>query len=124
MRYEGVSVARLQFFVFGFSGFCAAVSGLLLSAQLDTVHPTQGDAYQLDAIAACIMGGVDVAGGRGSVLMAVVGALIIGGLRNALDLLGIHPFMQNVFVGSIIIVVVYLGGAIRRRGELAARGSL
>ena len=50
----------------GFSGFCAAVSGLLLSAQLDTVHPTQGDAYQLDAIAACIIGGVDLAGGRGS----------------------------------------------------------
>jgi len=124
LRYEGVSAVRLQLFVFGFSGFCAAFSGLLLSAQLDTVHPTQGDAYQLDAIAACIIGGVDVAGGRGSVSMAVVGALIIGGLRNVLDLLGIHPFMQNVFVGSIIIVVVYLSGAVRRRGELATRGRL
>jgi ribose/xylose/arabinose/galactoside ABC-type transport system permease subunit len=96
LRKEGLSAARLQFFVFRFSGFCAAVSGLLLCAQLDSVHPTQGDAYQLDAIAACIIGGVDLAGGRGSVPMAVVGALIIGCLRNVLNLLGIHPFMQNV----------------------------
>ena len=122
LRQEGLSAARLQFFVFGFSGFCAAVSGLLLSAQLDTVQPTQGDAYQLDAIAACIIGGVDLAGGRGSVPMAVIGALIIGCLRNVLDLLGIHPFMQNVFIGSIIVVIVYLSGAIRRHGELATRG--
>jgi ribose/xylose/arabinose/galactoside ABC-type transport system permease subunit len=124
LRQEGLSAARLQLFVFGFSGFCAAVSGLLLSAQLDTVHPTQGDAYQLDAIAACIIGGVDLAGGRGSVPMAVVGALIIGCLRNALNLLGIHPFMQNVFVGSIIVVIVYLSGVARRHSELATRGTL
>lgn len=121
LRQEGLSAARLQFFVFGFSGFCAAVAGLLLSAQLDTVHPTQGDAYQLDAIAACIIGGMDLAGGRGSVPMAVLGALIIGCLRNVLDLIGVHPFMQNVFIGSIIIVIVFLSGMVHRRGELNAR---
>jgi ribose transport system permease protein len=124
LRQEGLSAARLQYMVFGFSGFCAAASGLLLSAQLDTVHPTQGDAYQLDAIAACIIGGVDLAGGRGSAHMAVVGALVIGSLRNVLNLLGIHPFMQNVFIGSIIVVIVYLGGVVRRRGEAATRGTL
>jgi ribose transport system permease protein len=124
LRQEGLSAARLQFFVFGFSGFCAAVSGLLLSAQLDTVQPTQGDAYQLDAIAACIIGGVDLAGGRGSVPMAVLGALVIGCLRNVLNLLGIHPFMQNVFIGSIIVVIVYLSGVVRRHSELATRGTL
>jgi len=124
LRQEGISASRLQFFVFGFSGFCAAVSGLLLSAQMDTVHPTQGDAYQLDAIAACIIGGVDLAGGRGSIPMAVMGALIIGGLRNALDLLGVHPFIQNIFIGSVIILIVFLGGVVRRRHELATRGTL
>jgi ribose transport system permease protein len=124
LRQEGLSAARLQFLVFGFSGFCAAVSGLLLSSQLDTVHPTQGDAYQLDAIAACIIGGVDLAGGRGSAPLAVVGALVIGCLRNVLDLLGIHPFIQNVFIGSIIILIVYLSGAIHRHTELATRGTL
>jgi ribose/xylose/arabinose/galactoside ABC-type transport system permease subunit len=124
LRQEGISVPRRQLFVFGFSGFCAAVGGLLLSAQLDTVHPTQGDAFQLDAIAACIIGGVDLAGGSGSVAMAVVGALVIGCLRNALDLLGVHPFMQNIFVGIIIVVIVFATGALGRRAERAARGTL
>jgi len=124
LRQEGISAAKVQFLVFGFSGFCAAVAGLLLSAQLDTVHPTQGDAYQLDAIAACIIGGVDLAGGRGSIPMAVAGALVIGCLRNALDLLGVHPFMQNVVIGSVIILIVFLSGVVRRRTELATRGTL
>ena len=124
LRQEGISATRLQFFVFGFSGFCAAVAGLLLSAQLDTVHPTQGDAYQLDAIAACILGGVDLAGGRGSIPMAVAGALVIGCLRNGLDLLGVHPFMQNVFIGTILILIVFLSGLVRRRHEMATRGTL
>jgi ribose transport system permease protein len=123
LRQEGISVARLQLFVFGFSGFCVAVAGLLLSAQLDTVHPTQGDAFQLDAIAACIIGGVDLAGGSGSVAMAVVGALVIGCLRNGLDLLGVHPFMQNIFVGTIIIVIVFASGALSRRGDRVVQGT-
>ncbi len=124
LRQEGLSVARLQLFVFGFSGFCAAAAGLLLSAQLDTVHPIQGEAYQLDAIAACIIGGVDLAGGHGSVATAVVGALVIGCIRNALNLLGVHPFMQNIFVGVIIVAIVFASGQLRRRSALAVRGAL
>lgn len=124
LRQEGISIFRIQLFVFGFSGLLTAVSGLLLSAQLDTVHPTQGDAFQLDAIAACIIGGVDLAGGVGSIPMAIVGALVIGCLRNALNLLGIHPFMQNVFIGTIIIMIVFLSGSLRRRSDKATRGTL
>jgi ribose/xylose/arabinose/galactoside ABC-type transport system permease subunit len=124
LRQEGLSVTRIQLFVFGFSGFCVGVAGLLLSAQLDTVHPIQGEAFQLDAIAACIIGGVDLAGGSGSVAMAIVGALVIGCLRNALNLLGVHPFMQNIFVGIIIVVIVFATGALNRRSERAARGTL
>lgn len=124
LRQEGIKVAKVQFFVFGFSGFCVAVAGLLLSAQLDTVHPTQGEAYQLDAIAACVIGGVDLAGGAGSVPMAVLGALIIGCLRNSLDLLGVHPFMQNILVGTIIIVIVFASGQLRRRNERATRAAI
>ena len=124
LRQEGLSVTRLQLFVFGFSGLCAGVAGLLLSAQLDTVHPIQGEAYQLDAIAACIIGGVDLAGGSGSVPMAVLGALVIGCLRNALNLLGVHPFMQNIFVGIIIVGIVFASGQLRRRAALATRGAL
>ena len=67
---------------------------------------------------------LDLAGGKGSIPMAVAGALVIGCLRNGLDLLGVHPFMQNVFIGSIIILIVFLSGLVRRRHELATRGTL
>lgn len=115
VRQEGINVDRLKLFVYGFSGFCASVAGILLSAQLDTVHPIQGEPYQLDTIAACVIGGVSLAGGEGRVAMAVAGALIIGSVRNVLDLLGVHPFYQNVFVGTIIILVVFASGISRQR---------
>jgi ribose/xylose/arabinose/galactoside ABC-type transport system permease subunit len=106
VKQEGINVSKLKFFVYGFSGFCAAAAGILLSAQLDTVHPIQGEPFQLDTIAACAIGGVNMIGGEGKVGFSLVGALIIGCVRNALNLLGIHPFYQNIFVGSIIIIVV------------------
>ncbi|OQB98497.1 MAG: Ribose transport system permease protein RbsC [Spirochaetes bacterium ADurb.Bin110] len=124
LRQEGISVTKIQFFVYVFASFCTSVAGLLLSAQLDTVHPIQGEAYQLDSIAACVIGGVDMAGGYGSVSMAMVGALIIGSLRNSLNLLGVHPFMQNIFVGIIIISIVFITGRIRQRNRKATRGVL
>lgn len=106
VKQQGISTDAINYFVYGFSGFCIAMAGILLSAQLDTVHPTQGEPYQLDAIAACVIGGVSMLGGEGKVLFALLGALVIGFQRNALNLLGIHPFYQNIFVGVIIIVIV------------------
>jgi ribose transport system permease protein len=115
VRQEGINVDGLKLFVYAFSGLCASVAGILLSAQLDTVHPIQGDPYLLDTIAACVIGGVSLAGGEGRVAMAVAGALIIGSVRNVLDLLGVHPFFQNVLVGTIIILVVFGSGLSRYR---------
>lgn len=106
VKQQGISTSKINYFVFAFSGFCAATAGILLSAQLDTVHPTQGGNYQLDAVAACVIGGVNMAGGEGKVYLSLVGALAIGFLRNALNLLGIHPFYQNIVVGAIIILIV------------------
>jgi ribose transport system permease protein len=74
----------------------------------------------LDAIAACVIGGVSLAGGEGRVALAVAGALIIGSLRNVLDLLGVHPFFQNVLVGTIIILVVFASGLSRWRRAVPA----
>jgi len=119
VRQEGINVDGLKLFVYAFSGFCASVAGILLSAQLDTVHPIQGDPYLLDTIAACVIGGVSLAGGEGRVAMAVAGALIIGSVRNVLDLLGVHPFSQNVLVGTIIILVVFGSGLSRYRRTVA-----
>ncbi|MBV8831113.1 MAG: ABC transporter permease [Acidobacteriaceae bacterium] len=120
VRQEGINVDGLKLFVYAFSGFCASTAGILLSAQLDTVHPIQGDPYQLDTIAACVIGGVSLAGGEGRVALAVAGALIIGSLRNVLDLVGVHPFFQNVLVGTIIILVVFTSGLSRYRRTVAA----
>lgn len=106
VRQQGISTAKINYFVFAYSGFLAAVAGILLSAQMNTVHPTQGGTYQLDAVAACVIGGVNMAGGEGKVYMSLAGALVIGFLRNALNLIGLHPFYQNLFIGVIIIVIV------------------
>lgn len=106
VKQQGISTAKINYFVFSFSGFCAAVAGILLSAQMNTVHPTQGGNYQLDAVAACVIGGVNMAGGEGKVYLSLVGALLIGFLRNGLNLYGLHPFYQNLVIGVIIIVIV------------------
>ena len=106
VKHQGISTAKINYFVFAYSGVCAAVAGILLSAQMNTVHPAQGGTYQLDAVAACVMGGVNMAGGEGKVHYALFGALLIGFLRNALNMAGLHPYYQNLIVGILIIAIV------------------
>lgn len=106
VKFEGVDVNKLKYFVYAVSGFCTASAGILLSSQMNAVHPTQGADYLLDSVAAATIGGVSLLGGEGKVWMAVVGALFMGALRNALTMLGVHPFFQNIFVGAVIIIVV------------------
>ncbi len=106
IKTEGIDPARVKIFAFSICGLFSAIAGILLSAQMATVHPTQGAAYQLDAVAASLIGGVSMLGGEGQAWMSVVGALIIGFLRNALDMLAIDPFYQNLVIGAAIIIVV------------------
>ena len=121
VKQQGISTAKINYFVFAFSGFCAAVAGILLSAQMNTVPPTQGGTYQLDAVAACVIGGVNMAGGEGKVYLSLVGALLIGFLRNGLNLYGLHPFYQNLVIGFIIIVIVAVSIYSRNRKIEAAK---
>lgn len=106
LKYEGVDVDVVKVAAFAISGFCASSAGIFLSSMMNTVHPTQGSNYQLDAVAACAIGGISMLGGKGKPWMAVLGALIIGLLRNGLTLYGMHPWFQNLAIGTIIIVVV------------------
>jgi ribose transport system permease protein len=106
VREEGVNIDKIKIIVFSISGFCAAISGIILSAQMNTAHPTQGEQYLLDSIAACIIGGVSLEGGEGKIIHAFVGALLIGAIRNILNLLGLHPFIQNLLIGGVIITLV------------------
>lgn len=121
VKQQGISSAKINYFVFAFSGFCAATAGILLSAQMNTVHPTQGGNYQLDAVAACVIGGVSMAGGEGRVYLSLVGALLIGFLRNGLNLYGLHPFYQNLVIGFIIIIIVAISTYSRNRKIEAAK---
>lgn len=106
VKTEGIDPGRVKIFAFAVCGLFSAIAGILLSAQMATVHPTQGAAYQLDAVAASLIGGVSMLGGEGKAWMSVAGALIIGFLRNALDMLAFDPFYQNLVIGAAIIVVV------------------
>ena len=122
VKNQGISTAKINYFVFAFSGVCAAAAGILLSSQLNTVHPTQGGNYQLDAVAACVIGGINMAGGEGKVYNAIIGALIIGFLRNALNLIGLHPYYQNLIVGVLIIsIVAYSMYQRRKKNETSKR---
>ena len=114
---SGIRTDRIKLFVFMLSGFCAASAGVLLAAQISTAHPTQGDNYQTDAIAACVIGGINMAGGEGKVWCTMVGALIIGSVRNILNLLHVSVYLQNIIVGIIIIAVVAFSMMMKTRRE-------
>jgi len=103
-RYLGVNVDRIKLFAFGFSGFCAAVGGIMLTARMDSAYPNVGQGYELDAIGSAVLGGISFTGGVGSVGGAFMGALVITILGNLLNLLRVSGFYQYVFKGIILAV--------------------
>lgn len=103
-RYLGVNVDRVKLFAFSFSGFCAAVGGVMLTARMDSAYPNVGQGYELDAIGSAVLGGISFTGGLGSVGGAFMGALVITILGNLLNLLRVSGFYQYVFKGLILAV--------------------
>jgi ribose transport system permease protein len=97
--------------VYALSGALAGAAGLLLTARLDSATPNAGIGYELDSIAAVVIGGTSLSGGRGSVLGTVLGCLIIGVLNNGLVLLEVSPFWQQVIKGFVILAAVALDKA-------------
>ncbi len=107
-QLSGVSVHRVKLFVYGMSGLMAAVGGILITSRLASAQPTAGSGYELDAIAAVVLGGTSLAGGVGSVIGTIVGALIIGILNNALNLLNVTSYYQLLAKGLVILIAVLL----------------
>ena len=103
-RNLGVNVDRVKLFSFSFSGFCAAVGGVMMTARLDSAYPNVGQGYELDAIGSAVLGGVSFTGGIGSVGGTFMGALVITILGNLLNLLRVSGFYQYVFKGIILAV--------------------
>ena len=116
-RVSGINVDRTLILVYGLCGMLAGLSGLLLAGRTNSGFPNAGLGQELDAISAVIIGGASFFGGRGSVLGVFAGALVIGLLRNILNLQNVPVFWQQVLIGVVIISVVYLDVLRRRAGS-------
>ncbi|MGI4747410.1 MAG: ABC transporter permease, partial [Janthinobacterium lividum] len=112
---SGVPVKRVQVSVYVLSGVCAAVAGLILSSQLTSAGPTAGLSYELTAIAAVVIGGAALTGGRGNVRGTLLGAFVIGFLSDGLVIIGISSYWQTVFTGAVIVLAVLLNAVQYRR---------
>jgi ribose transport system permease protein len=107
-RLSGVNINQVKIAVYTIAGALAAVGGLLVTSRLDSAQPNAGVSYELDSIAAVVIGGTSLSGGRGSVLGTVQGAIIIGVLNNGLVLLNVSPFWQQVVKGVVILLAVII----------------
>lgn len=103
---SGINVNKIKVFVFSASGLLAALAGLIVTARLSSAQPTAGMGYELDAIAAVVVGGTSLMGGNGRVMGTLIGALIIGFLNNALNLLDISSYYQMIAKALVILVAV------------------
>ncbi|MDI7865002.1 ABC transporter permease [Rhizobiaceae bacterium n13] len=103
---SGVNVDRTKLFVYMFSGLCAALVGLIISSQLQASHPATGETFELNAIAAAVLGGTSMSGGRGRIGGTIIGAFVIGILADGMIMMGISSFWQTVIKGLVIIAAV------------------
>jgi ribose transport system permease protein len=106
--YSGIKVDRLKIMIFMISGIMAAISGILLSSRLFSAQTNAGMSYELDAIAAAVLGGTSLAGGVGTMVGTLIGALIIGVLNNGMNMLSVPYFYQLIVKGLVILIAVYL----------------
>jgi ribose transport system permease protein len=114
VKLSGVSVERVKLFTYSICGLLAGVAGVVLTARLNSAQPSAGMSYELDAISAAVIGGASLSGGEGTILGTMIGALIMGVLKNGLNLMNVSQFWQQVAMGIVVIGAVYLD-IVRRR---------
>lgn len=107
VRLSGIKVKRIKALVFMVSGVTASISGLIITSRLASGQPNAGVGFELDAIAAVVLGGTAISGGRGHIFGTFLGALLLGVLSNGLNLVGVSPYVQRVLKGAIIIGAIY-----------------
>lgn len=111
---SGVNVKMYKTMVYGLSGMLSGLAAIVLTARLNSAQPIAGMMYELDAIAATVIGGTSLMGGEGRVVGTLIGALIMGVLRNGLNLLGVSSFIQQTVIGSVIILAVLMDMALKK----------
>ena len=117
-RLSGVAVRFHKTMIYGVSGLMSAVAAVVLTARLNSAQPIAGIMYELDAIAATVIGGTSLMGGDGTLGGTLVGALIMGVLRNGLNLLGVSSFLQQIVIGGVIVVAVLLDTILKRKNNV------
>jgi ribose transport system permease protein len=111
---SGVNVRLYKTLVYGLGGALSGLAAIVLTARLNSAQPIAGIMYELDAIAAAVIGGTSLMGGEGTVLGTLIGAFIMGVLRNGLNLLGVSSFIQQIVIGSVIIAAVLMDMALKK----------
>tara|TARA_R100001143_G_scaffold63591_1_gene73044 strand:- start:68777 stop:69730 length:954 start_codon:yes stop_codon:yes gene_type:complete len=112
---SGINIKFYLNIIYGIAGLLSALGAVMLTARLNSAQPIAGIMYELDAIAATVIGGTSLFGGKGTVIGTLIGALIIGVLRNGLNLLGVSSFIQQIVIGSVIIGAILLDTNLKMR---------
>jgi ribose transport system permease protein len=107
-RLSGININLIKYSVYAMCGLLAAIAGVVLTSRLVTAQPTAGVAYELDAIASAVIGGTSLMGGVGTITGTLIGAFMIGVLRNGLNIMGVNSYFQQIIIGCVIIGAVYM----------------
>ncbi|MDU1701691.1 MAG: ribose ABC transporter permease [Streptococcus mitis] len=105
---SGVKLNKVKIIIYSIAGIMASISGLIITSRLSSAQPTAGASYEMDAIAAVVLGGTSLSGGKGRILGTLIGALIIGVLNNGLNIIGVSAFWQQVVKGVVILIAVLI----------------
>ena len=114
-RLSGINVAFYKIIVYGICGLLSGLAAVILTARLNSAQPIAGMMYELDAIAATVIGGTSLMGGEGRVMGTLIGALIMGVLRNGLNILGVSSFLQQIIIGSVIVAAVLFDTILKKK---------
>lgn len=115
-RLSGINLVRTKIFIYAFGGLLCGLAGIIVAGRINGTSAVVGSGYELDAIAAVVIGGTSLAGGRGVIWGTLIGAIIMGVIRNGLNLLNVSPYYQMIIIGLVIIVAVGMD-SIRRKRE-------
>lgn len=107
-RLSGISVNNIKIWVYIISGITAAIAGIIVTSRIGSAAPTAGNGYELDAIAAIVIGGTNLVGGEGTIVGTIIGVLIIGVLSNGLNLMDVSAFYQTIVKGLVILLAVLI----------------
>ncbi|WP_315070407.1 ABC transporter permease subunit [uncultured Clostridium sp.] len=107
-RLSGISVNNIKIWVYIISGITAAIAGIIVTSRIGSAAPTAGNGYELDAIAAIVIGGTNLVGGEGNIVGTIIGVLIIGVLSNGLNLMDVSAFYQTIVKGLVILLAVLI----------------